>query len=162
MLPEALLERVSALGVSTRHARRNGAPFRHVLLHGPPGTGKTLVARRVAAASGLEYALMSGGDVGPLGHDAVTQLHALFRWARSSRKGVLLFVDEAEAFLASRAKRQLSEELRNALNALLYQTGTQSRAFMLVLATNRAEAKLTLTLARTLRARRTAPRHARR
>mmetsp|Transcript_21471 Transcript_21471/g.64219 ORF Transcript_21471/g.64219 Transcript_21471/m.64219 type:complete len:222 (-) Transcript_21471:670-1335(-) len=38
-----------------------------MLLHGPPGTGKTLVAKRLATASGLEYALMSGGDVGPLG-----------------------------------------------------------------------------------------------
>ena len=33
----------------------------------------------------------------------------------------------------------MSEELRNALNALLYQTGTQSYSFMMVLATNRAE-----------------------
>ena len=33
----------------------------------------------------------------------------------------------------------MSEELRNALNALLYQTGTQSYNFMMVLATNRAE-----------------------
>lgn len=27
---------------------------------------------------------MSGGDVGPLGKDAVTQLHGLFRWAAKS------------------------------------------------------------------------------
>jgi ATPase family associated with various cellular activities (AAA) len=33
----------------------------------------------------------------------------------------------------------LSEDTRNALNALLYQTGTASHSFMLVLATNRAE-----------------------
>ena len=32
-----------------------------------------------------------------------------------------------------------SEDTRNALNALLYQTGTASQTFMLVLATNRAE-----------------------
>ena len=58
--------------------------------------------------------------------DAVTELHALFRWARNSAKGLLLFIDEAEAFLGSRSRTALSEELRNALNALLYQTGTQS------------------------------------
>ncbi|CAM9222031.1 unnamed protein product, partial [Heterosigma akashiwo] len=31
------------------------------------------------------------------------------------------------------------EDRRNALNALLFQTGTQGAAFMMVLATNRAE-----------------------
>jgi SpoVK/Ycf46/Vps4 family AAA+-type ATPase len=37
------------------------------------------------------------------------------------------------------AASTLSEDTRNALNALLYQTGTASHNFMLVLATNRAE-----------------------
>ena len=82
---------------------------------------------------------MSGGDVGPLGSDAVTELHAIFRWAKSSPKGVLLFIDEAEAFLGCRARADISESMRNALNALLYQTGEPSRKFMLVIATNRPE-----------------------
>ena len=86
---------------------------------------------------------MSGGDVGPLGEDAVNQLHGLFRWAARSRKGLLVFVDEAEAFLSARGKSSLSgvekTHIRHALNALLYQTGTQSRSFMMVLATNRPE-----------------------
>lgn len=73
-------------------------PHRHLLLHGPPGTGKTLFARTLARqsgahlringyqwipipvgyhffcllCSGLDYAIMSGGDVGPLGKDAVS------------------------------------------------------------------------------------------
>ncbi len=29
--------------------------------------------------SGLDYAIMSGGDVAPLGEEAVSQLHALFK-----------------------------------------------------------------------------------
>lgn len=39
----------------------------------PPcvGTGKTLFARTLARQSGLDYAIMTGGDVGPLGKDAV-------------------------------------------------------------------------------------------
>ena len=28
----------------------------------------------------MDYAIMSGGDVGPLGEDAVNQLHSLFKW----------------------------------------------------------------------------------
>ena len=80
---------------------------------------------------------MSGGDVGPLGGDAVTQLHKLFDWSENNRRGLLLFIDEADAFLASRSKSTMSENQRNALNALLYRTGESSRHFMLVMATNR-------------------------
>lgn len=139
ILAPADREQIIQLAVGTRNTKRSGAPYRHVLLHGPPGTGKTLVARRLAESSGMDYAIMSGGDVGPLGEDAVSQLHKLFRWAARSSNGLLLFVDEAEAFLGSRQGHTLDQHMRNALNALLYQTGTQSRNFMLVLATNRPE-----------------------
>ncbi|KAH9127072.1 hypothetical protein AeMF1_002581 [Aphanomyces euteiches] len=146
--------RLLSLAKSTRNARKHGAPYRHLLLYGPPGTGKTMVAKRLAASSGMDYAIMSGGDVGPLGSDAVTELHALFRWAKTSPRGmtepmtwnldfvgVLIFIDEAEAFLGCRATRKthMSEAMRNALNALLFHTGTQSKQFMLVVATNRPE-----------------------
>lgn len=66
------------------------------------GTGKTLAAKRLARTAGLDYAIMSGGDVAPLGSGAVTQLHSMFDWAESSKKGLLLFVDEADAFLGRR------------------------------------------------------------
>ena len=68
----------------------------------------------------------------------MTDLHNLFSWARSSNKGLMLFIDEAEAFLGSRSRSAHTVHMRNALNALLYQTGDQSKHFMLVLATNRA------------------------
>jgi ATPase family AAA domain-containing protein 3A/B len=134
-------ERVVQLTVATRNTKRLGTSYRHILLYGPPGTGKTLIARRLAESSGMDYAIMSGGDIGPLGEDAVNQLHSLFRWASRSRRGVLLFIDESEAFLGARDRNPNSENvhIRNALNALLYQTGTHSKTFMLVLATNRPE-----------------------
>jgi len=104
------------------------------------GTGKTLVARKLAESSGMDYAVMSGGDVAPLGEDAVNQLHKLFHWAHKSRKGLLLFIDEAEAFLTARTGNNADDpSVRHALNALLYQTGTPSRSFMLILATNRPQ-----------------------
>lgn len=103
---------------------------------GPPGTGKTLLAKRLAHTSGLEYAIMSGGDVAPLGSDAVKQIHGTFDWARRSSKGMLLFVDEADAFLSHRHSSQ-GEALRSAINAMLYRTGDQSRDYMVILATNR-------------------------
>lgn len=34
-----------------------------------------MAAKRLARTSGLDYAIMSGGDVAPLGGKAVTQLH---------------------------------------------------------------------------------------
>lgn len=103
---------------------------------GPPGTGKTLLAKRLAHTSGLEYAIMSGGDVAPLGTEAVKQIHGMFDWARRSSKGMLLFVDEADAFLSHRHNSQ-GEALRSAINAMLYRTGDQSQDYMVILATNR-------------------------
>jgi ATPase family AAA domain-containing protein 3A/B len=128
---------VGQVATSVRNTHANSAPYRHMLFYGPPGTGKTMVAKRLARTSGMDYAIMSGGDVGPLGRDAVTELHKLFDWASTSKRGLLLFIDEADAFLASRSRTQMSEEQRNALNALLFRTGEASKQFMLVLATNR-------------------------
>lgn len=141
VLMSTLETRVREIARSTRNAALHGAPYRHLLLYGPPGTGKTMVAKRLASGSGMDYAILSGGDVGPMGADAVTELHALFAWANASPRGVLIFIDEAEAFLGRRASRKMhmSEHMRNALNALLYHTGSPSRSFMLVIATNRPE-----------------------
>ena len=130
---------------------------RHLLLYGPPGTGKTMFAKGLARQSGnnawrsltfsliasfpagLHYAIMTGGDVAPLGRDAVTEIHRLFDWAESTKRGVVLFVDEADAFLRKRSSGGMSEDLRNALNAFLYRTGEASRRVMVVFASNQPE-----------------------
>ncbi|VFQ70261.1 unnamed protein product [Cuscuta campestris] len=59
----------------------------------------------------------SGGDVAPLGLQAVTKIHQLFDWAKKSNRGLLLFIDEADAFLC--------------------ETGDQSKDIVIALATNR-------------------------
>ncbi|CAN0344825.1 unnamed protein product, partial [Ectocarpus sp. 13 AM-2016] len=82
---------------------------------------------------------MTGGDIAPLGRDAVTEMHKVFDWAQASRKGLLLFVDEADAFLRRRNTETISEDLRNALNAFLYRTGESTDKFMLVYASNQPE-----------------------
>ena len=81
-----------------------------------------MAAERLARRCGLDYAIMSGGDVAPLGKKAVTQLHRVFDWAQKSKRGVLLFVDEADAFLRRREDDAMGEAMRSALNALLYRT----------------------------------------
>ena len=138
VLEPVLAKRLAHVAASTKNTRANAAPFRHVLLHGPPGTGKTLFAKKLARASGLDYAILTGGDVAPLGRDAVTEIHRLFDWAATSNRGLLLFIDEADAFLRSR-REATSEDLRNAFNAFLYRTGEPSRDVMLVYASNAAE-----------------------
>lgn len=139
VLEDELAERLTWTSNSLVNAKVNGTPFRHILLHGPPGTGKTLFARTLARQSGLDYAIMSGGDVGPLGQDAVSEMNKLFAWANNSKKGLVLFVDEAEAFLRSgrgSETGEMSEQARNVLSAFLHHTGTESDKFVVVLATN--------------------------
>ncbi|XP_010531034.1 PREDICTED: ATPase family AAA domain-containing protein 3C-like isoform X2 [Tarenaya hassleriana] len=133
----SLQKRIEHLARATANTKTHQAPFRNMLFYGPPGTGKTMVAREIARKSGLDYAMMTGGDVAPLAAQAVTKIHQIFDWAKKSKKGLLLFIDEADAFLCERNSTYMSEAQRSALNALLFRTGDQSRDIVLVLATNR-------------------------
>ncbi|KAH6813762.1 P-loop containing nucleoside triphosphate hydrolases superfamily protein [Perilla frutescens var. frutescens] len=137
ILNPRLQKRIQHLSKSTANTKAHQAPFRNMLFHGPPGTGKTMAARELAHKSGLDYAMMTGGDVAPLGSQAVTKIHELFDWGKKSNRGLLLFIDEADAFLCERNKTFMSEAQRSALNALLYRTGDQSKNIVLALATNR-------------------------
>jgi len=120
--------------------KKNLAPFRNMMFYGPPGTGKTLFAKKLALNSGLDYAILTGADVAPLGKDAVTELHKVFDWANTSRRGMILFIDEADAYFRKRDQNEhMSEDLRNAINTYLYRTGSPSKKFMFVLATNMPE-----------------------
>ncbi|KAK2365555.1 P-loop containing nucleoside triphosphate hydrolase superfamily protein [Trifolium repens] len=137
ILHPSLHKRIEQLAYATANTKLHQAPFRNILFYGSPGTGKTMAARELARKSGLDYALMTGGDVAPLGSQAVTKIHELFDWAKKSNRGLLLFIDEADAFLCERNKTYMSEAQRSALNALLFRTGDQSKDIVLALATNR-------------------------
>uniref|UniRef100_S4RMU6 ATPase family AAA domain containing 3A n=1 Tax=Petromyzon marinus TaxID=7757 RepID=S4RMU6_PETMA len=139
VLSPRLEERVRDIAIATRNTRSNRGLYRNILMYGPPGTGKTLFAKKLAVHSGMDYAIMTGGDVAPMGRDGVTAMHKVFDWASTSKRGLLLFVDEADAFLRKRSTERISEDLRATLNAFLYRTGEQSNKFMLVLASNQPE-----------------------
>uniref|UniRef100_A0A2K5ZGQ9 ATPase family AAA domain containing 3A n=1 Tax=Mandrillus leucophaeus TaxID=9568 RepID=A0A2K5ZGQ9_MANLE len=139
VLSPSLEARVRDIAIATRNTKKNRSLYRNVLMYGPPGTGKTLFAKKLAVHSGMDYAIMTGGDVAPMGREGVTAMHKLFDWANTSRRGLLLFVDEADAFLRKRATEKISEDLRATLNAFLYRTGQHSNKFMLVLASNQPE-----------------------
>ena len=61
-----------------------------------------MFSKNLALNSGMDFAILTGADVAPLGKEAVTELHKLFDWASHSKKGLVLFVDEAdgESFLS--------------------------------------------------------------
>ncbi|PSN53886.1 ATPase family AAA domain-containing protein 3 [Blattella germanica] len=138
-LMELMRHPVLDIAIATKNTKRNKGMYRNILMHGPPGTGKTMFAKKLAVHSGMDYAIMTGGDVAPMGRDGVTAIHKVFDWASTSQKGLLLFVDEADAFLRKRSSETISEDLRATLNAFLYRTGEQSKKFMLVLASNTPE-----------------------
>ncbi|KAI6198416.1 AAA domain-containing protein [Aphelenchoides fujianensis] len=115
------------VGVVKKFMHRADDPLKGVVLNG------------LARHSGLDYAILTGGDVAPMGKDGVSAIHKVFDWAESSRKGLVLFVDEADAFLRKRSTEKISEDIRAMLNAFLYRTGEQSRKFMLIVASNQPE-----------------------
>lgn len=139
ILSPTLESNLRDVALATKNTKLNRGMYRNLLFHGPPGTGKTMFAKKLAMHSDMDYAIMTGGDVAPMGRDGVTAVHKMFDWAQTSRKGLILFVDEADAFLRKRSSEQISEDMRSTLNAFLYRTGDQSDKFMLVLASNTPE-----------------------
>jgi len=139
VLNPTLETRLRDVAIATKNTKLNGGLYRNLLFYGPPGTGKTMFAKKLAMHGGMDYAVMTGGDVAPMGRDGVTAMHKVFDWAQTSRKGLLLFVDEADAFLRKRSSETISEDMRATLNAFLYRTGEQTDKFMLVLASNTPE-----------------------
>ncbi|XKL67925.1 hypothetical protein PGB90_003416 [Kerria lacca] len=155
ILAPKLEERLRDIAIATKNTKRNRGMYRNILMYGPPGTGKTMFVKishrmyvqfenefflqKLATHSGMDYAILTGGDVAPMGSEGVTAIHKVFDWASSSRRGLLLFIDEADAFLRKRSSEYISENLRATLNAFLYRTGEQSNKFMLVLASNTPE-----------------------
>uniref|UniRef100_A0A915ENK7 AAA+ ATPase domain-containing protein n=1 Tax=Ditylenchus dipsaci TaxID=166011 RepID=A0A915ENK7_9BILA len=139
VLNPSLESRLRDVAITTKNTKRNLGLFRNVLFYGPPGTGKTMFAKSLARHSGLDYAIMTGGDVAPMGQEGVSAIHKIFDWAETSRKGLVLFIDEGDAFLRKRSTEHISEHMRAMLNAFLYRTGEQSRKFMLIVASNQPE-----------------------
>lgn len=138
ILSKELEEAVHILADDARQTHDLGLPYQNVLLYGPPGTGKTEFARILAKYSEMDYAILSGADFSQFKNgEGITELHKLFEWAKNSEKGLLIFIDEADAFLRDRAL--LDKDGVNLVNAFLSHTGCSSDKFMLVFATNYAD-----------------------
>jgi AAA+ superfamily predicted ATPase len=129
------------IAVATKTARQHGDPFINALFYGPPGTGKTMFIKALARYSQMEYAVMSGADFSQFQEgDDITELHKLFDWAQNSKKGLLVFVDECDSFLANRSNKHTSQKSINLTNAFLSRVEKQtSNTLMFVFATNHPE-----------------------
>lgn len=136
ILDKRLESQLRDISYAVLNRKKHFAPCKNMMFYGPPGTGKTLFAKKLAAQSGLEYSVMVGSDIAPLGVDAVTELNKIFDWAERQRGGMILFIDEADAFLRNRKSEEMSEEMRHCINSFLYHTGSPSEKVIVVLATN--------------------------
>lgn len=126
--------------VSTSHAKikagKTSIKYRNLMLYGPPGTGKTMFAKELARCSGLEFACMSGSSFSKFQDgEAIEALDELFAWANRCN-GLMIFIDEAEAFLSKRENMDPQSKAYQLLNNFLNYTGQRSNKFMIVFATN--------------------------
>lgn len=125
---------------STLNHKNNGGFFENILLFGPGGTGKTMISKYIAKNAKMNYVFMSGGDLAQYikRGEHVTELNKLFSDANSSNGQTIIFIDEAESLCKDREEMHSNEHIE-LLNAFLNLTGEQSKKFMLILTTNRAQ-----------------------
>ncbi len=67
IIEEDLEKQLREISYAVLNRRKHYAPCKNMLFFGPPGTGKTLFAKKLAMKSGLDYAVMTGSDIAPLG-----------------------------------------------------------------------------------------------
>ncbi|KAH9898667.1 AAA-domain-containing protein [Xylariomycetidae sp. FL2044] len=107
------------------------------LLYGPPGTGKTLLAKAVAKESGANMIEVSGASINNMYvGESEKSVRALFRLAKK-REPMVIFIDEADALLGARGRRDNGAK-RETINQFLREWDgmDKTKAFIMV-ATNR-------------------------
>ncbi|KAI1412376.1 AAA-domain-containing protein [Hypoxylon sp. FL1857] len=107
------------------------------LLYGPPGTGKTLLAKAVAKESGANMIEVSGASINnKFVGESEKNVRALFQLAKK-KEPMVIFIDEADALLGSRGRRDLSSR-RETINQFLREwDGMDKMKAFIMVATNR-------------------------
>ncbi len=125
------------LRVQTAKKYNEGLP--NVLFHGAPGTGKTAFVKALAYESGLDYALTSGSEFAKITdlNQANNELRKLLNWAKRSKNGLIVFIDEAESLFANRKLQTTSKATQDFINTFLSLVSDQSqKKVMFIFATN--------------------------
>lgn len=132
-------EQIQSIVNATNNIKKNNAFFQNVILYGPGGTGKTMIAEKIAKEAGMNYIMMSGGELGQFikRGEHVAELNRLMNAAEKSSNPTIIFIDEAEGLCKNRA--DLDQERLELQNTLLNRTGTPSKKIMIILATNRLQ-----------------------
>ncbi|KAL7624670.1 hypothetical protein AAE478_006240 [Parahypoxylon ruwenzoriense] len=107
------------------------------LLYGPPGTGKTLLAKAVAKESGANMIEISGASINNMFvGESEKNVRALFSLAKK-KEPMVIFIDEADALLGSRGRRDLGAR-RETINQFLGEwDGMDNMKAFIMVATNR-------------------------
>ncbi len=111
----------------------------NVLFYGAPGTGKTAFVKALAYESGLDYALTSGSEFAKITdlNQANNELRKLLKWAKRSKNGLIVFIDEAESLFANRKLQTTSKSTQDFINTFLSLVSDQSqKKVMFIFATN--------------------------
>ena len=136
ILPQHLKERVVDFAYCSRESIRQKVPLQNALFYGPAGTGKKMLAKKLASFIGIDYAVISGEDVDS-GAASEGPIHNLLSWAKTSPRGVLLFIEKADAFFLAADSGLICDSSRVALDAFLHHAGGLHRNIVLIISTNR-------------------------
>lgn len=134
-----LTEQVQGIINSTKNIKKNNGFFQNVILYGPGGTGKTMLAETIAEESGLNYVMMSGGELAQFikRKEHVGEFNKFWDSVEKSKSPTIVFIDEAESLCKHRWL--LDAEHLELSTAFLARTGTPSNQVMIILATNLAD-----------------------
>jgi len=132
-----ITRQINNIAQSLQNTRKNKGVFQNILFHGPGGTGKTMIAEKLAKESGMDFVMMSGGDLAQYikRGEHVTMLNHLMLSVQVGWKPTVLFIDELESLARARGKTVRSE-LLELQNAFLSHTGTPNKQLILIGATN--------------------------
>ncbi len=111
----------------------------NVLFYGPSGTGKTAFAKALAKSSGLDYALTSGSEFAKITDLNIVgdEFRKLLNWAKNSKSGLIIFIDEADSLFADRKIINTPKTAIDFINIFLSLISDQSqKKLMFIFATN--------------------------
>lgn len=114
-----------------------GEGLDNLLFMGPPGLGKTMIAKALAQSLGLEYVMVSASAFFQENAE-IKAMDDIFN-DLPKRSKMLIFIDEIDALIINRANLDPDSVGYKILNHFFGYTGTPSKNFLVVGATNRPE-----------------------